>query len=236
MPVYNDNEYLRIVRPLPAFVKRDSFDIPVIEPIEIDISKMNNGLWLSATNNVSQNDKNASSKIAHAFKFDETLRSIYNNPKSFLKKAGKYKAVASLDFSMDVKMDFYGIYSATYQNRWFGAYMQTNGISVIPTVGWLTRDTYDLCLSGLRDGGVFLISNLGCNNPDSYSMFIEGFLEIKKRFPNTKIICLGKRLENMDDSVCIVDYKDSFGSWDKKNCIWQTSFVNWDMSINEGGE
>jgi len=30
---------------------------------------------------------------------------------------------------------------------------------VIPTVGWITPDTYDICFSGLRDGGVFIISS-----------------------------------------------------------------------------
>lgn len=47
MPVYSDAEYLRIIRPLPKYVKRDMLDIPVIEPVSIDISKMNNGLWLA---------------------------------------------------------------------------------------------------------------------------------------------------------------------------------------------
>ncbi len=236
MPVYSDDEYLRIVRPLPSFVKRDIFDIPIIEPVDIDISKMNNGLWLTGVNNVSVTANNADYKITHAFKSDKKLRSIYNNPKRFLQRAAKYKAVSTLDFSMDIKMDFHGIYSATYQNRWFGAYLQSNGIPVIPTVGWLNTDTFYLCFAGLCDGGIFIISTIGSNNEESYPMFITGYRELRKRFPNTKLICVGKRLEEMDDDVCYVDYKNSFGTWDKKNCIWQVSFLNWNMTINNGGD
>ena len=46
MPTYDYKKYLRLMRPLPEYVERDTFGIPVIEPQPIDISAMNNGLWL----------------------------------------------------------------------------------------------------------------------------------------------------------------------------------------------
>ena len=72
---------------------------------------------------------------------------------------------------------------------------------VIPTVGWTNSDTYDICFSGLRDGGVFIISTLGTNNIVSYREFIPGYNEMRKRFPNTQIICVGDVLygENLTD-------------------------------------
>ena len=234
MPIYKYKEYLRIIRPLPEHVKRDRFDIPVIEPQKIDISAMNNGLWLINMKNMSSKDKNANRKIVHSFCYDDTLRRAYNDPLRYLARAAPYHAVSSFDFSMNSKMDFKNVLDATYENRWSGVFMQTHGKLVIPTVGWITSDTYDICFSGLRDGGVFIISSLGTNNPDSYPEFIAGYHEMRKRFPSTQIICVGDRLKGMDDDVCYVLYEESFGSWDKHQSYWQPKLFNWDGSIPKG--
>ncbi len=121
-----------------------------------------------------------------------------------------------------------------YDNRWSGAFMQTHGKMVVPTVGWVKPDTYDICFSGLRDGGVFLISTLGVNNSICYPYFIDGYREMRRRFPSTQIISVGDRLEGMDDDVCYVRYEDSFGSWDRHQDWWQPKLFNWDMSIPKG--
>lgn len=234
MPTYDYKKYLRLMRPLPEYVERDTFGIPVIEPQPIDISAMNNGLWLINMKNLSTKDKNANRKIVHAFCYDDVLRRAYNDPMKFLARAAPYYAVSSFDFSMDSKMDFKSILDATYDNRWSGAFMQTHGKLVIPTVGWTNSDTYDICFSGLRDGGVFIISTLGTNNTVSYREFILGYSEMRKRFPNTQIICVGDRLEGMDDDVCYVLYEESFGTWDKRQNYWQPKLINWDGSILKG--
>ena len=131
-------------------------------------------------------------------------------------------------------MDFKQILDATYDNRWSGAFMQTNGKSVIPTVGWVKPDTYDICFAGLRDGGVFLISTLGVNNSVCYPTFINGYHEMRNRFPNARIISVGDRLAGMDDDVCYVLYKESFGSWDRHQDWWQPRLFNWDMTVPKG--
>ena len=234
MPVYNNKDYIRIMRPLPDYVERDKYGIPVIEAVPIDISAMNNGLWLINMKNISAKDKHPDRKIIHSFCYDDTLRRAYNNPINYLAKAAPYYAVSSFDFSMDEKMDFKQILDATYDNRWSGAFMQTNGKMVVPTVGWVKPDTYDVCFSGLRDSGVFLISTLGVNNSICYPAFIDGYREMRRRFPNTQIISVGDRLEGMDDDVCYVRYEDSFGSWDRRQDWWQPKLFNWDMSIPKG--
>ena len=57
MPTYSNKTYIELIRPLPDFVARDIYDIPFIEPENIDISAMNNGLWLINLKNVSSNDR-----------------------------------------------------------------------------------------------------------------------------------------------------------------------------------
>lgn len=233
MPIYPNKTYIDLMRPLPSFVKRDIYDIPFIESEPINISPMNNGLWLINMKNVSPKDKHPERKIVHSFCYDDTLRRAYKDPIKYLGRVSKYYAVSSFDFSMDVNMDFKQILSAVYDNRWSGAYMQSHGKLVIPTVGWLAKDTFDLCFAGLRDKGVFLISTLGANNPESTSIFLDGYHEMRTRFPNTKIICVGDPVLGMDSDVCFVLYEESFGSWDRHHNYWQPKLINWDGTIPE---
>ena len=81
MPVYNNKEYIRIVRPLPSFVKRDKRSIPFIEPVNIDISDINNGIWLINSKNANSKDKNGAptnarilaEKLASFFKDNDNV-------------------------------------------------------------------------------------------------------------------------------------------------------------------
>lgn len=233
MPTYSNKEYLRIIRPLPNYVKRDIYSIPIIEPVNINISDINNGKWLITSQNAKLSDSHASSKIVHSFNYDNVLMRYLNNIDYYIYRTGRYLAVSSFDFSMDEKMDEHQIVSAVYNNRWSGAYMQSNGRTVLPTIGWLRKNTYDICFSGIRDGGTVLISSLGTNNEESYDVFINGYYEFRCRFPNTRLICVGDKLIGMDDDVCMVKYKESFGNWERTPGFWQPSMINWDMTIKE---
>lgn len=235
MPVYNNLEYVRIKRPLPEFIQKDKFGIPFIEPDIIDISNMNNGKWLVSLNNLSNKDNLASRKIVHSFKSDDVLHRWYNNPYKYLEKVAPYYAVSSFDFSMDNEMEYPMIVSAVFKNRWSGAFAQAHGKKVIPTVGWTIPEYYDLCFSGLRNGGVFLISTLGVNNKDSKDSFLQGYFELRRRFPDSRIICVGDRLREVDLDVCVVSYADSFGYWNRKNSYWQPHLIEWDGSIADRG-
>ncbi len=233
MPVYPHEEYLAVLKILPDFVEYDANGIPFIEPDEVDISQINNGLWLINYKNVSSQKKNASRKIVHFFCYDGKIRSILDHPVRLIKKVSGYYAVATPDFTMDPKMKIEPIRMATFNNRWIGAFLQTNGIRVIPTVGWVDDDTYDICFGGLRDGGTFLISSYGVNNPICQDGFFRGYREMRKRYPNTKIICAGDRIDGMDSDVCFVKYEETFGNWDQYQKTWQPSMINWDGSIPE---
>jgi hypothetical protein len=118
MPLYNNSYYIKLIRPLPNYVKRDIYDIPFIEAQEIDLSKLNNEKWLINMKNAKASDTNADKKIVHAFCYDDVLNKAYNKPIKFLHRVAKYYAIASFDFSMHNEMDFRQILGATYDNRY----------------------------------------------------------------------------------------------------------------------
>ena len=63
---------------------------------------------------------------------------------------------------------------------------------------------------------------------------MNGYFELRKRFPASKLICVGDKLRGMDDDVCIVLYEESFGNWDRHCKFWQPKLINWDKSIPKG--
>lgn len=236
MPFYNNKDYIRLIRPLPKYVARDIYDIPFIEAQDIDTSGLNNQKWLINMKNAQSKDINAGKKIVHSFCFDDVLYRAYNNPINYLHRVAKYYAVASFDFSMHDEMDFRQILGATYDNRWIGAFLQANGKKVIPTVGWVTKRFDDICFAGLRNGSTFLIASLGVNNNECQSAFLRGYYEMRSRFPDSRIICVGDMISGMDKDVLFVPYKDSFGNWEQYPGFWQMRLISPDGSSYCGGE
>lgn len=51
---------------------------------------------------------------------------------------------------------------------------------------------------------------------------------MRKRFPHSQILCMGNKLSEMNNDVCYIDYKDSFGNWDRYRDYWQPTLFNWD--------
>ena len=62
------------------------------------------------------------------------------------------------------------------------------------------------------------------------SRFFAGYNEMRRRFPDSQVICMGKRLDGMGEDICYVDYAQSFGSFDSKQDFWQVKLFNWDFS------
>lgn len=236
LPIYNNTDYIKIMRPLPKYVDRDIFDIPYIEVDDINITGLNNTQWLINMKNARTDDINAGKKIVHSFCYDDVLLRAYNNPIKYLHRIGKYYAIATFDFSMHEGMDFRHILAATYDNRWIGAFLQANGKRVIPTVGWTTKQYDNICFAGLRNGSTFMIATLGVNNKECKMAFLRGYFELRSRFPDSKIICVGNMLNEMDRDVLFVSYKESFGNWEKYPGFWQMRLINPDGTTYYGGE
>ncbi len=234
MPKYNKKEFTKLIRPIPKNWPKDKYGIPYVKKSNIDISNLNNGKWLISIGNISLKDEKSNNKIIHCFKYDNVLERYYNNPFKTLEKVSRYYAASTLDFSMHTEMSEAQIIDATFKNRWSGVWLQSNGyLNVIVTVGWVDEDTYDICFSGIEDGCVLMISTLGIDNIECNALFLNGYKEMRRRFPNSKVICVGNKISGMDDDVCFIGYKNSFGNDDKYHVYWQPSIFNWEnLEVN----
>lgn len=81
-----------------------------------------------------------------------------------------------------------------------------------------------------------MIATLGVNNKECELAFLRGYLKLRDRFPDSKIICVGNMLGGMDNDVLYVSYKESFGNWEQYPGFWQMKLTNSDGSVYCGGE
>lgn len=177
------------------------FKLPLVKKQEIILEDVK----LIGYDKVNQSDDY--DRIVHFFLDDYRFESIYNNPESKIETLKKYKSVLTPDFSMFVEMPIALQLFSTFKNRWVGAYLQEQGISVIPTVRWGDLTSFNFCFDGIEKGSIVAVSTIGIKKEKSH--FILGYNEMLSRLKPNKIICYGKPFDEMKGDIIEVDYGET---------------------------
>lgn len=124
----------------------------------------------------------------------------------------KFKYVMTPDFS--TYTDFpkaIQIYNH-YRKHWVGAYMQMNGIKVIPTISWSTPDSFEWCFDGEPEGGTVAVSSVGCmNSKEKKTLFLNGYHAMVERLRPESIIFYGNVPEECKGNIVhIKAFSDKF--------------------------
>ena len=83
-----------------------------------------------------------------------------------------------------------------YRKHWCGAYMQKNGIKVIPTIAWSDKESFNWCFDGDPEGGTVAVSSVGCmKDRNSKNLFVDGYKEMVRRLQPETIIFYGEILD-----------------------------------------
>lgn len=199
-------EQFKVVRTLFGEHKTDMFEMPVIKAVhesEITIDKIEPLNF----KNLSKKHNNQN-KLMLGFNYDSELLRLWNEPLKYVGLLQSCGALCTPDYSVYASMNKNDIQHNIYQNRWLGCLWQDYGCTVIPTISWATEETYDICFSGAEQGGIVIISTLGCT--DNTDIFMAGFDEMKKRLKPSLIIVYGKWLDGMSGRFIHYDYKDAF--------------------------
>ena len=132
------------------------------------------------------------SKGIHFFLDDYQFIRLWSNVDQYIPMLQQFKYVLTPDFSLYT--DFpkaLQIYNH-YRKHWLGAYMQEQGINVIPTIGWSDKDSFDWCFDGEPMQSCVAVSSVGCmKNRASRELFVTGYYEIVNRLKPTQIIFYG---------------------------------------------
>ncbi len=210
----NEYEKFKVIRPIIGNCEYDKLKMPIVRKTDLCSIDWENLKAIGVQNASPRNvDKNT---LILMFNYDKKLLSLWNNP---LKKIGLFQgfaAIATPDYSIYPNMNENEIRHNVFMSRWLGVTWQNYNCIVLPTVGWATPDTYDICFSGLEYGSVVVISTLGCK--ENIDSFIPGFKELKARINPPLYIVLGNMINGMTGSFLNFRYMETFN---KTNCFEQ---------------
>lgn len=116
-------------------------------------------------------------RTVHFFIEDYRFERIWPDIDRYGKVLAKYEGAFSPDFSMYADMPLPFQIWNLFRNRFCGAYWQSLGIKVVPTVAWAGRSTFSWCFAGLEKGTNVAVSTIGVLNEDkSLGEFAAGFM------------------------------------------------------------
>ena len=141
-----------------GFETSGEWGFPLIKKQSLDLTNIE----LIACSDTSTHDTCNLDKGVHFWVDDYRFESTYNNPEKTLERLRKYRFLLTPDFSLYAEMDPWRQIESIGKSRWVGAYWQSKGLIVIPTVTWSTPLSYSFCFDGIEKGAIVAIGLPGC--------------------------------------------------------------------------
>ncbi len=154
--------------------------------------------WLLPYRHRVRPEQSVEGGAVHFFLFDALFESVWNRPQQALRYLEGFQAVLTPDFSMNGEMPLAVQLWNTYRNRWCGVHWQTQGYSVIPTVGWSSPASYAFCFAGLAMHSPVAVTTLGSRSVDKRPTFLHGFDALIERIQPSVVLCYGLPLPEME--------------------------------------
>ena len=143
-------------------------------------------------------------KGVHFFIDDHRFSGIYAHPDRTLEKLKQYAFLLTPDNSLYAEMEPWQQIESIGKSRWVGAYWQSQGLTVYPTVSWGTPRTFRFCFDGIEKHSVVAIGMIGCkHNKHGY---LKGYDAMLEAVEPSDIICFGKPFPEMKEVTAVVDY------------------------------
>ena len=144
----------------------------------------------------------------HFFLHDYRFETVWKRPRQTWSAVSRCPVVLSPDFSLYRDWPLTLQLWNSYRNRWCGAYWQSRGLRVIPTISWSTEESYAFCFCGVERHSLVAISTLGVklDQPAEHSWFMAGFTELLRRIAPPRILCYGPAPRAAHEQVEIFTY------------------------------
>ena len=179
------------------------WEIPLVKKQDIPMDDMD--LLSCADAKLHESGRNRQ-KGVHFFVDDYRFENIYRNPEKSLEKYAQYAFLLTPDFSTYADMSQWRQLESVAKNRWCGAYWQSRGLLVVPTISWSTPISYDFCFDGVEKGSSVAVGMIGCKG--NKTGFMRGYNEMLNRIQPDKIICYGTPFPEMQGDIIVVNYNN----------------------------
>lgn len=132
----------------------------------------------------------------HFYIDDYQFERVWNHPEKYIDVLWEYDCILSPDFSLYMDMPMPMKIWNIYRSRQIGAFYQSRGIRVIPTISWAEKATFEFCFQGIPKGSVVSVSTIGVKEQKT-ALYIwhEGMTEMIKRIEPSAIIVYGGKIE-----------------------------------------
>lgn len=171
---------------LGSFELSSEYGIPVLRPVQLDAHLT----WIRFNHALREPQRERYG--VHFFIDDYLFQRAWHDPPRYALFLRSFPAVMTPDFSM------FADYPRAVQiyNHWrkhqLGAYWQQTGMTVIPSIGWIGRDSYSWCFDGEPVGGTVAVSSVGTQkSKEGRRLFLDGYNEMMARLMPSKIIFFG---------------------------------------------
>jgi len=187
-----------------TFQESGRWGIPLVKKQDVDLSNVS----LIACSDTRSNDNSVNVKCGvHFFVDDYRFENIYRNPEKSLQKYAQYAFLLTPDFSTYADMNLWRQMESVAKNRWCGAYWQSKGLTVIPTISWSTPSSYDFCFDSVEENSIVAIGMIGCKQ--NRLNFMRGYYAMLEKIHPKTIICFGTPFPEMQGNIVTVDYRAS---------------------------
>lgn len=180
------------------------YGIPVIQPTY----ECSANMWLGF-NYVKSSKKRAPKTGVHFFLDDYQFERVWNEPNRYVSYLKNFNCALSPDFSL--YMDFpkaVQIFNH-YRKHWVAAYWQEHGITVIPTIAWSDKESYEWCFDGEPEGGIVAVSNVGCmQNKEARQAFNDGYEEMLVRLQPKEVLFYAHTFDDYKGPVRYIKYQN----------------------------
>ena len=130
----------------------------------------------------------------HFFIHDNIFARILRDPWRYLPVIARFDGAIAPDCSVFWGYPRYRQLQSIGQSREIGAWMQRNGISVIPCVRWGKKDTYGFAFDGIEPGGTIAVGTAGAMRENEVrKVFEDGFEPMLRVVAPKRIIVYGSR-------------------------------------------
>ena len=181
------------------FAGAGPYDIPILKPVSIEeIGEVKE--WISF--NFVLTDKHPEDKGVHFFIDDYQFERVWKYPEKYLDRLRQYKAVLTPDFSPYGDMPMATQIFNHYRKHWVGAWLQANGVKIIPTIRASTNEkSLDWYLDGEPVGGVVAISSMWTNDKESEEYFQKEYQKMMDTLKPTKVFVYGEKVSNLQGNI-----------------------------------
>lgn len=99
-----------------------------------------------------------------------------------------------------------------YRKHWLGAFWQSLGFSVIPTIAWSDKDSFKWCFDGVPKKSTVAVSSVGTQrSKDAKRLFLNGWDEMICRLEPETVIFYGEMPKECNaDVIRIKAFQERF--------------------------